>query len=61
MGGVLAAIVFKNGNERIQISTENEGKSIWDIPLVDINNSNVTLRKLVVGKKAILLVNLATK
>ena len=61
MGGVLAAIVFKNGNERIQISTENEGKSIWDIPLVDINNNNVTLRKLVVGKKAILFVNLATK
>ena len=61
MGGVLASIVFKNGNERIQISTQNESKSIWDIPLIDINNNNVTLRKLVAGKKVILFVNLATK
>ena len=61
MGGVLAAIVFKNGNERVQLSTDNEGKALWDIPLVNINNEHVTLRKLVAGKKAVLFVNVATK
>ncbi len=61
MGAVLAAIVFKSGSEQVQISKENEGKSLWDIELTDINNNKVTLRQIVQGKKAVLIVNTASK
>ena len=61
MGGVLAAIVFKNGNERIQLQSQNEGKSLWDIPVVDITGNELTLREIVQGKRAVLFVNIATK
>ena len=47
MGGVLAAIVFKNGNERIQLQPSNEGKSLWDIPVIDITGNDLTLREIV--------------
>ena len=61
MGAVLAAIVFKSGSEQVQISKENEGKSLWDIELTDINNNKITLRQIVKGKKAVLIVNTASK
>ena len=57
----MAAIVFKNANERVNISPANEGKALWDIPLVDVNNNPLTLRQIVKGKKAVLFVNVATK
>ena len=47
MGGVLAAIVFKNGNERIQLQPQNEGKSLWDIPVADIFGNSLNLREIV--------------
>ena len=57
MGAVVAAMIFKNGKEKVATSYT----SLWDIPAIDIDGNKIErLGKLVVDKKAILVVNVAT-
>lgn len=59
MGALVAKMVFKNGNDRL---AEAEQKSLFDIPAVDIDGNKVEkLGDLLTGKKAILVVNVASK
>ena len=59
MGGVLAAIAFKSGTEKIQIQSPD--KLLWDYELNNIDNQPITLRQIVKGKKAVMFVNVASK
>ena len=61
MGGVIAAIVFKNGYEVLNIQPANLDKSLWDYTMIDIKNQEVRLGTLLKGKKAVLFVNVASK
>ena len=57
MGAVVAAMIFKKGKEPVTTSFT----SLWDIPAIDIDGNKIErLGKLVVDKKAILVVNVAT-
>ena len=57
MGAVVAAMIFKKGKEPVTTSFT----SLWDIPAIDIDGNKIErLSKLVVDKKAILVVNVAT-
>lgn len=59
MGALVAKMVFKNGNDKL---AEAESKSLFDIPAVDIDGNKIDrLGDLVKGKKAILVINVASK
>lgn len=59
MGGLLAKIIFKNGNDRLPLT---EQKSLFDIPEVDIDGNKIErLGDILKGKKAILVVNVVSK
>jgi hypothetical protein len=38
MGGLLARIVFKNGEEHLPIAPEDQIKSLWDYTVTDVDN-----------------------
>ena len=57
MGGVLAKIVFKSGEEQL---AECAG-SLQDIEIVDIDGELVKIGDLIADKKAVMFVNVATK
>ena len=57
MGAVIAAMVFKNGKEKVSTGFT----SLWDISAVDIDGNKIErLGSLCKGKKATLIVNVAT-
>ena len=56
MGGVVAAMVFKKGNDKLK----SEASDAWALSSEDIDGTKIPqLRDLVGGKKAILVTNLA--
>lgn len=58
MGGVIAKLVFKNGREPVASAYT----SLWDIPCTTIDGLALErLGQLVEGKKAVLIVNVASK
>ena len=59
MGALLAKMIFKTGRDQM---TEVEAKSLFDIPATDIDGNKINhLGDILQGKKAILVVNLASK
>ena len=57
MGGAIAKLIFKNGQEAV-VTNYN---SFCDIPSIDIDGNKVErLGALMSGKKAVLVVNVAT-
>ena len=57
MGAVVAAMIFKKGKEPVSTSFT----TLWDIPAIDIDGNKIErLGQLVLNKKAILVVNVAT-
>ena len=56
MGGVLAKIVFKSGEERL-----DETRDLQHIEMLDIDGNTVSIGDLMADKKVILFVNVATK
>ena len=57
MGGVLAKIVFKSGEE----SFPDVETPLEDIQMMDIDGQNIRLRDVLGDKKVALFVNVATK
>lgn len=58
MGGVAAKLIFKSGKDKFG----TEYKSLHEIPVTDIDgNEYRRLGDLINGKKAILVVNVASK
>ena len=57
MGAVVAAMVFKNGKEKVSTGFT----SLWEIGAVDIDGNKIDkLGTLCKGKKATLVINVAT-
>ena len=57
MGGAIAKLVFKNGEEQISAPQ----RELRDIEILDIDGEMVRIGDFFEGKKAILFVNVATK
>ena len=58
MGGVVAAMIFKNGKEKVSTNYQ----SLWDIPAVDIDGKIIEkLGMICSDKRATLVVNVATQ
>ncbi len=58
MGGVVQKLVFRSGKDKLGTTYS----SLWDIPAVDIDGNTVErIGSLVHGKKAVLVVNVASK
>lgn len=58
MGGVAAKLIFKSGKDKFA----TDYKSLLDIPATDIDGNEIRrLGDIVQGKKAILVVNVASK
>jgi hypothetical protein len=57
MGGVLAKIVFKSGEEALPACSD----SLQDIEIIDIDGQLTRIGEMVAGKKVIMFVNVATK
>ena len=58
MGGVIAKIVFKSGEEQLPECSSN---SLQDIEIVDIDGELVKIGDLLHDKKVVMFVNVATK
>jgi hypothetical protein len=59
MGGLIAKIVFKQGDDALLLE---KYKSVNDIPITLLDGSEIeSLKKLVEGKKLIMIVNVASK
>ena len=56
MGGVLAKIVFKSGEERLEAT-----RDLQYIEMTDIDGNTVSIGNLMAEKKVIMFVNVATK
>ena len=58
MGGLIAKAIFKSGKDKLSSTY----KSAWDIPVKTLEGKEVSrLGDLVEGKKAVLIVNVASK
>ena len=57
MGGVLAAIVFKSGDEELPPNAQD----LQNIELLDIDGQMVRVGDIMADKKVIMFVNVATK
>ena len=58
MGGILASIVFKTGNEPLR---PVEVASLWDLAPENIDGEVIPLRQYLKGKRVVLFVNVATQ
>jgi hypothetical protein len=58
MGGVIAKIVFKNGNDKLDL---DKYESLNEIKCVTLKGEEVTIGNVVDGKKLYLVVNVASK
>ena len=56
MGGVLAKIVFKSGEEQLETTQD-----LQFIEMLDIDGNTVSIGDLMAEKKVIMFVNVATK
>ena len=57
MGGVIAKIVFKNGEEQLPVSDSE----LKDIQIKDIDGQMVRMGDMIADIKVIMIVNVATK
>ena len=59
MGAVLAKMIFKTGRDPLPVS---EAKSLFELPATDIDGNQIEhLGTILEGKKAILVINVASK